>query len=80
MAAAYDVVLLTGTEPSWEKPFAVDHAVVDLNAPLSYLPVAVLSTRPGPGHVLQRASGSSPTDEYRPRPGRVPRGRSGRCS
>jgi biotin carboxylase len=30
VAAAYDVVLLTGTEPSWEKPFIVDHAVVDL--------------------------------------------------
>ncbi|WP_329295741.1 ATP-grasp domain-containing protein [Streptomyces pseudovenezuelae] len=31
VAAAYDVVLLTGAEPSWEKPFIVDHAVVDLN-------------------------------------------------
>ncbi|MFF6882651.1 acetyl-CoA carboxylase biotin carboxylase subunit family protein [Streptomyces sp. NPDC012421] len=31
VAAAYDVVLLTGTEPSWEKPYIVDHAVVDLN-------------------------------------------------
>ncbi|WP_413100214.1 ATP-grasp domain-containing protein [Streptomyces sp. Inha503] len=31
VAAAYDVVLLTGGEPSWEKPFIVDHAVVDLS-------------------------------------------------
>lgn len=31
VAAAYDVALLTGAEPSWEKPFIVDHAVVDLN-------------------------------------------------
>ncbi|MET9956440.1 ATP-grasp domain-containing protein [Streptomyces sp. NPDC006339] len=31
VAAAYDVVLLTGTEPSWEKPYIVDHAVVALN-------------------------------------------------
>ncbi|MFI0776210.1 ATP-grasp domain-containing protein [Streptomyces sp. NPDC021212] len=31
VAAAYDVVLLTGAEPSWEAPFIVDHAVVDLN-------------------------------------------------
>ncbi len=31
VAAAYDVVLLTGTEPSWEKPYIVDHAVVDLH-------------------------------------------------
>ncbi|QNE74516.1 ATP-grasp domain-containing protein [Streptomyces finlayi] len=30
VAAAYDVVLLTGTEPSWERPYIVDHAVVDL--------------------------------------------------
>ncbi|MCZ4101315.1 ATP-grasp domain-containing protein [Streptomyces sp. SID13666] len=30
VAATYDVVLLTGTEPSWEKPFIVDHAVTDL--------------------------------------------------
>ncbi|WP_222624034.1 ATP-grasp domain-containing protein [Streptomyces buecherae] len=30
VAAAYDVVLLTATEPSWERPFIVDHAVVDL--------------------------------------------------
>ena len=30
-AAAYDVVLLTGTEPSWEKPYIVDHTVVDLH-------------------------------------------------
>ncbi|MGQ4331426.1 MULTISPECIES: ATP-grasp domain-containing protein [Streptomyces] len=31
VAAAYDIVLLTGTEPSWEKPHIVDHAVADLN-------------------------------------------------
>ncbi|MCA1221971.1 ATP-grasp domain-containing protein [Streptomyces sp. 8L] len=31
VAAAYDVVLLTGTEPSWEKPYIVDHAVADLS-------------------------------------------------
>ncbi|MFF7290787.1 ATP-grasp domain-containing protein [Streptomyces griseorubiginosus] len=31
VAAAYDVVLLTGAEPSWEKPHIVDHAVADLN-------------------------------------------------
>ncbi|TWV46620.1 ATP-grasp domain-containing protein [Streptomyces misionensis] len=37
MAAAYDVVLLTGTEPSWEKPFIVDHAVVDLSDPAALL-------------------------------------------
>ncbi|OKI09391.1 carboxylase [Streptomyces sp. CB02923] len=30
VAAAYDVVLLTGTEPSWETPYIVDHAVADL--------------------------------------------------
>lgn len=33
VAAAYDVVLLTAAEPSWEKPFIVDHAVVDLTDP-----------------------------------------------
>ncbi|MFJ2231236.1 ATP-grasp domain-containing protein [Streptomyces halstedii] len=33
VAAAYDVVLLTGTEPTWETPFIVDHAVVDLTDP-----------------------------------------------
>ncbi|WP_371565177.1 ATP-grasp domain-containing protein [Streptomyces canus] len=37
VAAAYDVVLLTGTEPSWEKPFVVDHAVVDLSDPAALL-------------------------------------------
>ncbi|GGW04239.1 MULTISPECIES: ATP-grasp domain-containing protein [Streptomyces] len=37
VAAAYDVVLLTGTEPSWEKPFIVDHAVVDLSDPVALL-------------------------------------------
>ncbi|MFJ6438467.1 acetyl-CoA carboxylase biotin carboxylase subunit family protein [Streptomyces sp. NPDC091416] len=37
VAAAYDVVLLTGTEPSWEKPFIVDHAVVDLSDPAELL-------------------------------------------
>ncbi|GAA1159863.1 ATP-grasp domain-containing protein [Streptomyces hebeiensis] len=31
VAAAYDVVLLTSTEPSWETPYIVDHAVADLN-------------------------------------------------
>ncbi|MDX2610988.1 MULTISPECIES: ATP-grasp domain-containing protein [Streptomyces] len=31
VAAAYDIVLLTGAEPSWEKPYIVDHAVADLN-------------------------------------------------
>ncbi|MEU7205632.1 ATP-grasp domain-containing protein [Streptomyces sp. NPDC045470] len=31
VAASYDVVLLTGAEPSWEKPYIVDHAVADLN-------------------------------------------------
>lgn len=31
VAAFYDVVLLTGTEPSWEKPYIVDHAVADLH-------------------------------------------------
>ncbi|MEU5112977.1 ATP-grasp domain-containing protein [Streptomyces longwoodensis] len=37
VAAAYDVVLLTGAELSWEKPFIVDHAVVDLNDPAALL-------------------------------------------
>ncbi|MBT2527509.1 ATP-grasp domain-containing protein [Streptomyces sp. ISL-99] len=37
VAAAYDVVLLTGTEPSWETPFIVDHAVVDLTDPTALL-------------------------------------------
>ncbi|MEU7719153.1 ATP-grasp domain-containing protein [Streptomyces tibetensis] len=37
VAAAYDVVLLTGTEPSWEKPFIVDHTVVDLSDPAALL-------------------------------------------
>lgn len=37
VAAAYDVVLLTGAEPSWEKPFIVDHAVVDLTDPAEML-------------------------------------------
>ncbi|WMD05610.1 acetyl-CoA carboxylase biotin carboxylase subunit family protein [Streptomyces sp. FXY-T5] len=37
VAAAYDVVLLTGAEPSWEKPFIVDHAVVDLTDPTALL-------------------------------------------
>ncbi|MGW4441964.1 ATP-grasp domain-containing protein [Streptomyces sp. NPDC004682] len=31
VAAAYDIVLLTGTNPTWEKPYIVDHAVVDLH-------------------------------------------------
>ncbi|MFJ1652655.1 ATP-grasp domain-containing protein [Streptomyces sp. NPDC088337] len=37
VAVAYDVVLLTGTVPSWEKPFIVDHAVVDLSDPAALL-------------------------------------------
>lgn len=37
VAAAYDVVLLTGAEPSWEKPFIVDHSVVDLTDPTALL-------------------------------------------
>ncbi|MFE9725991.1 ATP-grasp domain-containing protein [Streptomyces sp. NPDC005794] len=37
VAAAYDVVLLTGTEPSWERPFIVDHAVADLTDPAALL-------------------------------------------
>lgn len=37
VAAAYDVVLLTGSEPSWEKPFIVDHTVVDLTDPAALL-------------------------------------------
>ncbi|MFC8857913.1 acetyl-CoA carboxylase biotin carboxylase subunit family protein, partial [Streptomyces sp. NPDC057144] len=37
VAAAYDVVLLTGTEPSWEKPHITDHAVVDLSDPAALL-------------------------------------------
>ncbi|MDF9868651.1 biotin carboxylase [Streptomyces pratensis] len=37
VAAAYDVVLLTGTEPTWETPFVVDHAVVDLTDPTALL-------------------------------------------
>ncbi|MEU3028058.1 ATP-grasp domain-containing protein [Streptomyces incarnatus] len=37
VAAAYDVVLLTGTEPSWEKPFIVDHTVADLSDPAALL-------------------------------------------
>ncbi|MFD4577463.1 ATP-grasp domain-containing protein [Streptomyces sp. NPDC058417] len=31
VADTYDIVLLTGTEPTWEAPFIVDHAVVDLS-------------------------------------------------
>ncbi|MFJ4828784.1 ATP-grasp domain-containing protein [Streptomyces sp. NPDC088747] len=31
VAAAYDIVLLTDAEPSWEKPHIADHAVADLN-------------------------------------------------
>ncbi|MFJ4918471.1 ATP-grasp domain-containing protein [Streptomyces sp. NPDC088725] len=31
IATAYDVVLLTDTEPSWEKPYIIDHAVADLH-------------------------------------------------
>lgn len=37
VAAAYDVVLLAGAEPSWEKPFIVDYAVVDLSDPAALL-------------------------------------------
>ncbi|MEU6814039.1 ATP-grasp domain-containing protein [Streptomyces sp. NPDC046860] len=36
-AAAYDVVLLTGTNPSWETPYLVDHAVTDLHDPAAVL-------------------------------------------
>ncbi|WP_411574860.1 ATP-grasp domain-containing protein [Streptomyces fradiae] len=32
VADSYDVVLLTGAEPSWEKPYIVDHAVADLDS------------------------------------------------
>ncbi|MFF4767412.1 acetyl-CoA carboxylase biotin carboxylase subunit family protein [Streptomyces sp. NPDC001255] len=31
VAAAYDVVLLTDTTPTWERPFIVDHALADLH-------------------------------------------------
>ncbi|MGV9790874.1 ATP-grasp domain-containing protein [Streptomyces sp. NPDC003435] len=31
IAATYDVVLLAATEPTWEKPYIVDHAVADLH-------------------------------------------------
>ncbi len=37
VAAAYDIVLLTGTGPSWEKPFIVDHPAVDLRDPAALL-------------------------------------------
>ncbi|MER7684498.1 ATP-grasp domain-containing protein [Streptomyces sp. NPDC097610] len=37
VAAEYDVVLLTGTELSWEKPFIVDHTVVNLSDPAALL-------------------------------------------
>ncbi|MEV0577157.1 ATP-grasp domain-containing protein [Streptomyces sp. NPDC050392] len=37
VAAAYDVVLLTGTEPSWETTFIVDHVVADLTDPAALL-------------------------------------------
>lgn len=37
VAAAYDVVLLTGAEPSWENPYIVDHTVVDLTDTLALL-------------------------------------------
>ncbi|AXG80784.1 ATP-grasp domain-containing protein [Streptomyces paludis] len=37
MAATYDIVLLTDVEPSWETPFIVDHAVVDLTDPVALL-------------------------------------------
>ena len=39
VAAAYDIVLLTGAEPSWEKPHIVDHAVADLNDTTALLSV-----------------------------------------
>ncbi|MFH8591571.1 acetyl-CoA carboxylase biotin carboxylase subunit family protein [Streptomyces rimosus] len=31
VAASYDVVLLTSAQPSWEKPYIVDHTVADLH-------------------------------------------------
>ncbi|MFF3976577.1 acetyl-CoA carboxylase biotin carboxylase subunit family protein [Streptomyces sp. NPDC001828] len=37
VATAYDVVLLTGAEPTWEKPLIIDHAVVDLSDPTALL-------------------------------------------
>ncbi|MFE0929291.1 acetyl-CoA carboxylase biotin carboxylase subunit family protein [Streptomyces mutabilis] len=37
VADSYDVVLLTGTEPSWEQPHITDHAVVDLSDPAALL-------------------------------------------
>lgn len=37
VADAYDVVLLTGTEPAWEKPHITDHAVVDPSDPAALL-------------------------------------------
>jgi biotin carboxylase len=37
VAAAYDVVLLTGAELSWENPYIVDHTVVDLTDTLALL-------------------------------------------
>ncbi|WP_228447390.1 ATP-grasp domain-containing protein [Streptomyces paludis] len=37
VAATYDIVLLTDVEPSWETPFIVDHAVVDLTDPVALL-------------------------------------------
>ncbi|WP_242535801.1 ATP-grasp domain-containing protein [Streptomyces albidoflavus] len=37
VAAAYDIVLLIGNEPSWEKPFIVDHTVADLSDPAALL-------------------------------------------
>ncbi|MEN8654384.1 ATP-grasp domain-containing protein [Streptomyces sp. 21So2-11] len=46
VAAAYDVVLLTGTEPSWEKPHIIDHVVAELHDDTDLLAAArALATR-----------------------------------
>ncbi|MDX3024888.1 ATP-grasp domain-containing protein [Streptomyces acidiscabies] len=37
VAAAYDVVLLSAAEPTWETPFIVDHAVADPADPVALL-------------------------------------------
>ncbi|MFB6554757.1 acetyl-CoA carboxylase biotin carboxylase subunit family protein [Streptomyces sp. NPDC056405] len=37
VADTYDVVLLTATEPSWEKPHITDHALVDVSDPAAVL-------------------------------------------
>ncbi|MFC9502711.1 acetyl-CoA carboxylase biotin carboxylase subunit family protein [Streptomyces sp. NPDC057002] len=40
VAAEYDIVLLTGAEPTWERPYIVDHAVADLDDTKALLTVA----------------------------------------